>query len=184
MKPLEFSLRPFQDGGFPSGPDVTGHISRQSNVLSIGYRIIGPSAEFMASTPAEIPVRKNALWEETCMELFLAPKNSSQYWEFNLCPSGHWNVYRFESYRSDMREETAFTALPFIVRRWPDELQLILEIDLNLINIPQQTLDVAVSAVIKRRDHATGYWALSHTGRQPDFHRRDSFILEVDAESI
>jgi hypothetical protein len=23
------------------------------------------------------------------------------------------------------------------------------------------------------------YWALTHTGERPDFHRRDSFLLEV-----
>ena len=47
------------------------------------------------------PRRRDRLWEETCLELFLGEEGSERYWEFNLSPAGHWNVYRFEFYVSD-----------------------------------------------------------------------------------
>ena len=74
--------------------------------------------------------------------------------------------------------------LPFSLSRQANVLQLFLEFDLSRIIVPQQKLDVAVSAVIKRRDGAISYWALTHPGTRPDFHRRDGFILEIDAGSI
>ena len=65
--------------------------------------------------PADMPARRDRLWEETCFEFFLAVKNSPRYWEFNLSPAGHWNVYRFADYRQGMQEEPAFASLPFSV---------------------------------------------------------------------
>ncbi len=183
MKGMDFSLRPFREDGSLSGLRITGHIRRLAGLLSVGYGVFDLSAELTVPEPADIPLRKDALWEETCFEFFLAGKNSSRYWEFNLSPSGHWNVYRFESYRNDMREEAAFTLLPFSVSRQPDELQLLLELDLSRIIEPQQKLDVAVSAVIKHHDCTIDYWALTHPGPRPDFHRRDGFILEIEAGS-
>lgn len=76
-----------------------------------------------------------------------------------------------------MREEPAFTSLPFSVQRQPDALLLSLEIDLGKIVRPEQKLEVAVSAVIKDIDGRMSYWALAHPGPQPDFHLRDGFIL-------
>src|SRR4030042_7193941 len=51
-------------------------------------------------------------------------EGSERYWEFNLSPAGHWNVYRFASYRKEMREEPAFASLPFRVRTEPEALRL------------------------------------------------------------
>ena len=127
-------------------------------------------------------LRKNGLWEETCFEFFLGVKGSERYWEFNLSPSGHWNVYRFKSYRQGMQEEPAFTSLPFSVQLYSNSLLLSLGLGLDKI-IPQEqvseVLQVALSAVIKTRDGKTTYWALTHPGPQADFHRRDGFIIEL-----
>jgi len=36
-----------------------------------------------------------------------------------------------------------------------------------------------VAAVVKLRDGRVTYWALSHPGPRPDFHRRDSFLIKL-----
>lgn len=171
-----FALRPF-----PSTlplPDVriTGSIGRHSNRLSLAYALLGPLAEIEIPQP-DVPGRRNNLWEETCFELFLSPENSGGYWEFNLSPSGHWNVYRFEAYRQGMAEEQAFYSLPFSIRREQDALHLSLELDLDRILPKVQALEVGITAVIRSSKGAISYWALTHPGPEPDFHRRDGFII-------
>ncbi len=183
MNLKEFSLEPFPSNGLPllNRLKITGKIGRHSDTLSISYALLGPLAEIVIPAPADIPVRKNALWEETCFEFFVASKDSGQYWEFNLSPAEHWNIYRFKSYRQDMREEPAFTSLPFCVSRQVDSLRLSLKLDLDRIIPADRILKVAVSAVIKSINNKITYWALTHPGPQADFHRRDSFIIELDS---
>lgn len=174
-----FFLRPFPSAGLLPHVTITGNIGRRSNILSLTYALLGPLAELVVPAPSDMRVRKNGLWEETCFEFFLGKRNSDHYWEFNLSPAGHWNVYRFTSYRQGMQEEPAFTSLLFSVRARPDALGLSLEIDLDKIIPAEQALEVAVSAVIKTVDGKITYWALAHPGPQPDFHRRDGFIVEL-----
>jgi hypothetical protein len=78
-----------------------------------------------------------------------------------------------------MQEEPAFTSMPFIVRTCSDSLRLSLELDLGKIIPAGQALEVAVSAVIKDRNGSITYWALTHPGPQPDFHKREGFAIEV-----
>jgi hypothetical protein len=158
---------------------MEGTIARRANALAIRYTLRGRLGEVVIPEPAAMPVRKRGLWEETCFELFLAIRGTQRYWEFNLSPAGHWNAYRFASYREGMEEERDFSSLPFRVERQSDSLSLRLELDLDKIARSDQVLEVAVSAVIKQRDGSITYWALTHTGSQPDFHRRDSFIIAL-----
>ena len=125
-------------------------------------------------------MRENALWEKTCFEFFVAPKGSKGYWEFNLSPGGNWNVYRFESYRRGMVEESAFGSLPFHVSRRPGFLRLDLAVDLECLALPPRPLEIAVAAVIRNIRGETSYWALTHPETHPDFHQRDGFIIELD----
>ena len=181
MNGQNFSLKPFLPSGPLSHLEITGSISRSSNTFTITYALLGPLSELTIPAPAEIPARKNALWEETCFEFFLALKNSDQYWEFNLTPAGHWNVYSFKSYRQGMQEEPAFSSLPFSLYRQPDSLRLSLKLDLAIIIPENQTFQIAVSAVIKALSGNTTLWALTHPGLEADFHRRDGFILELNS---
>ncbi|MGK7878066.1 MAG: DOMON-like domain-containing protein [Xenococcaceae cyanobacterium] len=178
MNNQSFSLEPFS----PAGPlpylTIAGNIARRDHTLAIRYALGGHLGSLLIPTPTDMPVRKNGLWEETCFEFFLALKNSHRYWEFNLSPAGHWNVYRFAAYRQGMQEEMAFTSLPFSVQKQSDSLLLALELDLDKIVQADQALEIAISAVIKLRDGEVTYWALTHPGSQADFHHRDSFIVE------
>ena len=178
MTGRDFSLQPFS----PLAPlltiKITSHIARRSRQLAIRYDLRGDLAELVIPAPAARPARRHRLWEETCFEFFLGVKDSPGYWEFNLSPSGHWNVYRFTGYRQGMAEETALTPLPMSVRRRPELLRLALELDVEEIVAADQPLMVGIAAVIKLAGGGLTYWALIHPGAEADFHRRDSFLVE------
>ncbi len=179
MSPGRFSLQPFPAAGSPLEITITGEISRRAGTLALRYDLRGRLAEVAIPPVAQQPARRHGLWQETCFELFLGLRKAPPYWEFNLSPAGHWNVYRFSAYRQGMAEETAFTSMRFGVLRRPDSLELALEIDLDRL-VPQAApLEAAVAAVLKLRDGRLSYWALSHPGPRPDFHRRDSFRVDL-----
>lgn len=181
MNLLDFSLVPFP--GEKDLPDIgiTGTIGRRANTLSIGYEIVGNLSELFLPAQDESPERKDRLWEETCMELFLGVKDSVRYWEFNLSPAGHWNVYRFTSYRKGMREEPAIASLPFRVRTDPASLRLSITLDIGKIVPKGAVAEAAVCAVLRTVNGKRSHWALAHPGPRPDFHRRDGFALVLPA---
>jgi len=177
MNSRSFSLRPFAPAGLPPGIKITGSLRRQADTLALTYLLQGRLTEVLLPVPAARPVRRDRLWEETCFEFFLALQDAPQYWEFNLSPAGDWNVFHFTAYRQGLAAEPAFSSLPFEVQKRPEALGLALEVDLARIVTADQTLEVAVAAVIKARDGRISHWALTHPGPRADFHRRDSFIL-------
>lgn len=131
---------------------------------------------------AEAPRRQDRLWEETCLELFLGTADSGEYREINLSPAGHWNVYRFTSYRKGMMEEPAITLLSFDVRRDPEALLLAAQIGIGKIAPAGKDLAAGVAAVIGTTDGGKSHWALAHPASRPDFHRRDGFALFLPGE--
>ncbi len=179
MKLQSFTLQPFSPDDCPSEVRLTGALGRRGQIVALRYELWGSWQEFVPLPLAEPPARRHRLWEETCFELFLAAKGSSGYWEFNLSPAGHWNVYRFEDYRQGMREEPAFMVLPVRVRREPDAFRLELEMEAGRLVPTGQPLEAGLSTVLKDRKGRVTYYALVHPGPQPDFHRRDSFILNL-----
>lgn len=177
MSERRFSLKPFETEDAPPDLTIEGAVGRNDNFFSISYTLQGSLSKLMIPEPEEASARRDGLWEETCLEFFLATEGDERYWEFNLSPSGHWNVYRFTSYRKGMTEEPAFTSLPFGVRRESNKLTLTLELTLDEIIPGDKPVEVAVSAVIKTKDGRISYWALTHPDPQPDFHRRGSFVI-------
>jgi len=179
MSGRRFSLEPFSPGGPGPEVEITGNIGRHDNNLTIGYDLRGRLAALAIPAPADLPARRHGLWEETCFELFLGVQHSPQYWEFNLSPGGPWNVYRFAAYRQGMQEETAFAALPFRVRRRWDSVRLTLGLDLAKTPPAGRALEAGIAAVLRLAGGGVSYWALTHNGPQADFHRRDSFIVQL-----
>lgn len=175
----EFSLLPFP--GEENAPDleIAGSIVRRTERLSIRCGLRGDLSKIKIPASNQRPERKDRLWEETCVELFLGETDSKHYWEFNLSPSGDWNIYRFASFRKGMQEEAAFTSLPFGVRLEPERLLLSMELDIGKIVPAGNGVDAAVSAVVKTNKSRISHWALTHAGPRPDFHRRDGFRLNL-----
>ncbi len=178
MKQYNFVLQPFTPTYLTSELRITGNISRADNNLSLNYQIAGDLSPIKIPPVTERPARTDRLWETTCLEFFLAIKNSTQYWEFNLSPNKHWNVYRFTSYRQNMTEETVISSLPLEIKIQPYCLHLSLQINLNSIVSPETKLATAISAVIETQNKIT-HWALIHPASTADFHHRNSFIIDL-----
>ncbi|MEH1908374.1 MAG: DOMON-like domain-containing protein [Nostoc sp.] len=178
MNDQTFSLQPFPSTKSLPNLKIAGNIDRNSNQLAIRYTLGGDLKEIAIDPPSNAQLRKPELWKDTCFEFFLSIKDSQRYWEFNLSPAGHWNVYRFDAYRQGMQEETAFTILPFNVQNQADALALVLDVDLDKIVSAEQAIEVGITTVIKHRNTEVTYWALTHRGAEADFHLRDSFIVE------
>ncbi|MFB2978640.1 DOMON-like domain-containing protein [Microseira sp. BLCC-F43] len=176
---MMFSLQPFPSNKPLPNLIIAGDIARNSNKIAIRYEVTGELKEIAISPPSNTPARQQQLWEETCFEFFLGIKNSEEYWEFNLSPAGHWNVYHFDAYRQGMEEEVAFKTLPFTFENQADRLTLALDVDLDKIVAEEELLDVAITTVIKQKNGEITYWALTHRGAEADFHLRESFVMEL-----
>jgi len=176
---MRFSLKPFPGEGNPAVVTIGGSISRRADTLSVRYEVRGSLSKLLIPTEEEAPRRQGRLWEGTCLELFLATADSREYWEFNLSPARHWNVYRFMRYREGMREEPAFTSLPFTVRIGQEALELSMDLDVGKILPAGETIEAGVAAVIETIDGGKNHWALIHSASRPDFHRREGFALTI-----
>ncbi len=177
MSARSYSLRSCPADGFIPDVRIAAEITRRSNILALRYVLHGALAKLVIPAPAARPERKHGLWQGTCFELFFAIQASPRYWEVNLSPAGHWNIYGFSDYRQGMLEEAAFTSLPFSIRKQPGALTLTLEMNLDGIVQADQVLEIGVSAVVEHESGEMSHWALQHQGSRADFHRRDSFCV-------
>ena len=183
MTEQSFSLIPFPAPNIPE-ISITGTVSRQSHFISLRYMLTGQIEEIFLPLPSSQPRRTEELWKTTCFEFFLASKDQPQYWEFNMSPSGDWNIYRMDAYRRvGFREEPSIPSLQFEVQRKQDALALNALVDLIPIFREDAVLEVGMTAVIQTKEGDESYWALTHPAPQPDFHLRESFILALPAHA-
>ncbi len=172
-------LVPFPSSGQGMDLCITATLLRQDTRLGLAYRMEGDLSSIIIPELAKRPRRLDNLWRETCLELYLAEPEEAPYWEFNLSPSGHWNVYRFSSYRDDRREEASIQEFQCSSSQSDRVLTFETEMDLGWIHLATRALTVGLSAVVRSVCGTNSYWALTHPGREPDFHRRDGFILRI-----
>jgi hypothetical protein len=179
MTESSFSLIPFPAPYTPN-ISITGKISLQNNIIALDYSLAGKTEDVLFPAVSPHPARRDELWKSTCFEFFLAVKDRPPYWEFNLSPSGDWNVYHMEAYRRvNFKEEGSIQQLPSEVQREGNRFHLNVLVDLNPILPPDQILSVGITAVIQTSDNGDSYWALAHPASDPDFHLRESFIIEL-----
>jgi hypothetical protein len=176
----KFVLHPFPTDRILPAIEISGQIERHEQIFSIEYRLQGDLDAVIIAPAAIEPIRKSELWLATCFEFFIGIPGHPSYWEFNLSPSGDWNVFHLDDYRQGLRDEAAFISLPVTIDRGVDSLGLRLEFNLDrIISIDNNNLEVAVTTVIKSTQNEISYWALIHTGQDADFHRRDSFLINI-----
>jgi hypothetical protein len=179
MTERPFSLIPFPGSNVPD-LTIDGKILRQNSLLTIQYTLTGSLEEIYLPSPVVNPRRKPELWKTTCLEFFLAARDSPDYWEFNLSPSGDWNVYRMEAYRRiGFREEPSIQQLQIETDKAPNSFRLNTVVDMNPLIRVGQSLEVGVAAVILSRAEGETYWALVHPAPEADFHLRGGFILAM-----
>lgn len=178
MNQANFRLIPFSTKNAPE-INITGTISRQANRLNLKYQLGGDLSTVIIPKLNSSPTRRYDLWDRTCFEFFLRLKDTSKYWEFNLAPTGDWNVFRFHGLRQNIAEEMTFKDLPFKVMQTDEYLRLDIYIDLDRIIDREQNLDVAITTVVENKDRQLSYWALTHLANEPDFHHQDSFLIRL-----
>jgi hypothetical protein len=174
-----FKLQPFPHNNSIPEIEIFGTIARHHGMLSIEYQLRGDLNAVEIPAPARLPTRKSQLWTATCFEFFLGIPDNRNYWEFNLSPTDDWNIFHFDNYRQGLRDELAFTSLPFQIDRQPNLLSLALEFELGKIIAVEQSIEVSITTVIKPRQGEMSYWALTHCGAEADFHLRDSFSIRI-----
>lgn len=120
--------------------------------------------------------RADRLWQHTCFEAFVG-QESGRYSELNLSPSGEWNLYQFDAYRSGMQ--------PAPLAR-PPEIRFDREERATLtasVGLDARWFDLGLAAVIEEDGGRLSYWALAHRGPKPDFHDRSTFTLRLGDRS-
>ena len=174
-----FELRPF--GAECPSPHLRlgGELSRQGGQLRLLYRLGGAIETVQVPPAAASPMRRDELWTTTCFECFWGVQGERPYWELNLSPAGHWNLYRLEDYRLGLRPEPGYDRPLHRVSQRHGVLSMDLDLPLPAPIPPDAPLEVAIAAVIEDRRGQLSYWALAHPGAEPDFHRRDAFLLRL-----
>jgi hypothetical protein len=152
-------------------------IAQAAESLLVEYQLQGPLE--CIKRPSILPVaeRRHELWRHTCFELFFGIQGEAAYWEVNLSPSGCWNIYHFDNYRTGMREDN--TIEPPLCRTISDtdSLSLSCSLEYNSIIGNASLIEVGISSVVEAIDGSTSYWAIEHHGAEPDFHDRRSFQI-------
>ena len=106
--------------------------------------------------------RADRLWLSTCFELFLGTENQSHYIELNVTPSGAWNCYHFDKYRSGMRESGAWDLQEVEIRNGVFSATFLGQLTSRMIR-------VAPAVILQLKSAKLDYFAISHAA-QPDFH--------------
>lgn len=120
--------------------------------------------------------RADGLWRHTCFELFAAGEGPA-YREFNFSPCGKWQVYDFHGYRAGGKMPRVPAPA---MSRSDTKGRIQLRIGIPRSGLPHASgLCLGLSAVVEAADDIMSYWALSHPGSEPDFHRIESFIFEL-----
>jgi hypothetical protein len=132
--------------------------------------------------------RAEELWNSTCFEWFLKSKNHKNYWEFNGAPTGHWNFYELEGYRTNLLESTLVDqpviscnrgTTDSIANSYSYHVEIPAE---RLLTNAQINFDegvLAISSVVKWQSGETSYFSLNHANDKPDFHSEAGFILSL-----
>ena len=174
-----FSLIPFPDQNLPA-IQINGKIKRRKNLITMHHSLTGNIDQVLLPPLSSPAKRKDDLWKATCFEFFLAVPNNAEYWEFNISPSGDWQIYHMDVYRRiGVREEASFQQFPFSFRIEEDCILLEASVELSPILPIETEIQVGITSVIQSKDGIETYWALTHPGPQADFHRRESFTLKL-----
>jgi hypothetical protein len=154
-------------------------IEAEDATLQVRYVVAGAIDNILWPEPAAA-ARTDNLWQHTCFELFIGSAEHPAYVEFNFSPSTRWAAYRFDSYRTGMREQPLVHA-PHIVCRYGSN-RMYLDVTCprpTLPSVADAQARFGISAVIQDDTGAKTYWALAHPGGAPDFHHLAAFALEL-----
>lgn len=160
---------------------LQGQACLRGHRLSLGFSLLGDLDRLNIPGPGAAR-RADRLWQHTCFEAFLALPGQEAYWEFNLSPATEWAAYGFSRYREGGRVAEGIEP-GITVQRAPGRLDLWAVLDLDVLD-GTQGVRLGLTAVIESADGRLSHWALRHGPGRPDFHRRDTFILELPTGAL
>lgn len=159
---------------------ITGTLAWADGGLRVTYDLTGATDRVKVAARGATPSRKDELWRTTCFELFAKSSLAPDYWEYNLAPSGDWNLYRFATYRGELQKETRTADIEIATDVAPSGLTR-LRATLPLPPpLDGRELVIGISSVIEDHDGRLHYYALRHGGAKPDFHDPAGFVLNFD----
>lgn len=177
------TLQPFTASTWLEPLSLTAQLQATGSTLQLTYCLHGPWSELIQAPAVSnrAPERRDGLWQSTCLEAFWGQPGEPGYWELNVACNGDWNLYRLDGYRQGLRPEARIAALPVVLERQPQQLQLSVSFSLEPLGLSPAALDYSITAVLAQASTdnipaVCSYWALRHTGPEADFHRRDSFL--------
>ena len=164
-----FSLKPFKQNDKYT---VKCRVDRREHSVYLEFFVSGNIGELIVPPFSAHALRKNDLWKSTCFEVFFREKGKAAYFEYNLCPSGDWNLFHFEDYREGKSEY--LSAAPKINFLSSDQ-NLNVQINLNLALLDRASsegghFDLWPTCILKTISGELSYWAISYFGKEPDFH--------------
>jgi predicted GIY-YIG superfamily endonuclease len=152
---------------------IAVEVRRSADMLRLGYRLTG-SIEHLKIAERAAQARKDELWRHTCFEAFIG-EEGGRYIECNFAPSGCWQVYRFEGYRSGVsRPDVQAPRISCERDRFALEVRAAVELPTM-----SGSARLNLTAVIEERSGKKSYWALTHPPGAPDFHHPDCFVLDL-----
>jgi len=169
---FDFKLVEFQD---LKASSLKVHLAFGVSDLNFKFTVIGESPDrFPSLLSKESRKRKDDLWKNDCFEIFW-DFGGEDYFELNLSPTGHWQVYSFLSERKGRAE---FDVQPPILSsaRGLQEYSLTGRLQLNN---RKSALAYRSHPCVILNDQANGirYYASSHPQSAPNFHDKSHWKI-------
>ncbi len=182
------TLFPFSPTPHPLKFEIVFQLSAKQ--LTIVYYLIGATNHILLLDQATAGSnRTDELWKSTCFEWFLKSSKSKKYWEFNSAPTGLWNFYELDDYRTNLKVSALIDAPKITVLHPPsggNAYQFKVEINLKNLFAKENELIkngyFAVTSVIQWRSGEVSYFSLQHPSNKPDFHSNAGFTISLSEE--
>lgn len=166
---------------FPGKPHPAISITVEATRLSAGqlrlWYVVKGAIDGLVFPPLGKAAREDALWHHSCCEAFVRAGAGNAYRELNLSPSGKWAAYDFAAYRKG--GQNAAMRAPMISTS-AIKGQFAVGADLHFTGaMASAPWHIGLSMVVEAKGGAKSWWALKHVADRPDFHRPESFTLEL-----
>lgn len=183
------TLAPFAPTPHPLQFEVDFQLS--NGKLTIVYLLTGSINQVQLLEKPLVPSpRADELWNSTCFEWFIKSNSSKKYWEFNAAPTGFWNFYELEDYRTNLKASPLVETPKFSLTQElssSDHYQFRLEV--NMIDLFKNELTLsnngrmAITSVVQWKSGEVSYYSLQHPLQKPDFHSDEGFAIFLAQES-
>ncbi len=161
------------------------HVAVRDSCLELTYSLKGSCEQLdeydRCAFSSSVSERKDFLWEQTCLEAFLADKSKKTYWEMNISLSGDWNIFCFSDYRQARTEENRSQVHKNDASFSKNEISFSCLWDLSQLDVEKAR--IGISMIAKYKDGQKDFLALAHDGAKPDFHLRSGFLLNFSYEN-